>query len=80
MNYQESCREFCPLAAVCRRQALAVADPIILGARARETLASITLTRALELRDRRGAPPANPLEQAWAERIRAADAAYQNVV
>jgi hypothetical protein len=40
-HYVEECREFCALARHCKRGAVAAADPVLLGDRAREQLAPV---------------------------------------
>jgi hypothetical protein len=79
-DYRDTCREFCPLWVACRRQAAAAGDASFLGSQLRDSLAGISLPRAIELRDGTGTAPANPVELALATRLRAADAAYQQVV
>ena len=52
-NYGSECREYCALASICKRQAIAKSDPVVLGGRAREELtAAGSLDRALELMKR----------------------------
>ena len=49
-NYLESCRENCALAGVCKRQAIATGNPVLLGNRVKEELAGAgSINRALAL-------------------------------
>ncbi len=78
-RYCESCREFCGLATVCKRQALEVEAPILLGSRAEETLEPITsLVQALAL-VRGEVAPRNGEEEALRVRLARALDEYRRV-
>jgi hypothetical protein len=74
-NYNETCKEHCPLARGCKAQALALGDPVILGSSAKEMLAAAgTVPRALQLL--RGDRPRSAQERALQTELRTADGAY----
>jgi hypothetical protein len=69
-NYRSVCREFCPLAGLCKEQALAAGEPVLLGDLAREELiAAGSVPRAIELMHGR-ARPRTLGEQVLADRLR----------
>lgn len=80
-NYREDCGEFCALAGQCKKQALVQDDPILLGGHAKEELSNAgTISRALDLLHGRGAPPANPEEQALCDRLQGSFELIRKVV
>jgi len=70
-NYSEACLGFCDLAPKCHDEALAAADPIVLGDDVRRFVSGISLTRVGELLD--GAAPNDETERELVDRIRAAE-------
>jgi hypothetical protein len=78
---QPGCREFCPLAAHCKRQALQTSETILLGPRAREALAPAgSLIRTLDLLNGTGGPVRSEDERALAERLREDELAWRKAV
>ena len=78
-NYNESCREHCPLAKACKAQALALGDPAVLGTSAKELLAAAgSIPRALQLL--RGDRPRSAQERALQTQLRTAEVAYAMAV
>jgi hypothetical protein len=80
-RYHEACREHCALVDRCKREALALGDPIVLGSRAREELAAAgSIGRVYELIDGRGDPPRTPEERDLGRRLMEARAAYYTAI
>jgi hypothetical protein len=80
-NYQPQCREFCALAALCKKKALAAGNPVVLGPQAREELAAAgSLGRALELLRSMGVPPTGPQEARLQRRLQEALSHYRTLV
>jgi hypothetical protein len=79
--YRSNCREFCALAARCKRVAAVAGAPVLLGSRAEEELAAAgSIPRALELLHGTGLPPQSPQEHALGQQLRAIHAEYQQAV
>lgn len=70
-HYCESCLSFCDLAERCHAQALALADPIVLGDDVARFVGNIDLVRVCELLD--GAAPVDDHERDLMARVRAAE-------
>jgi hypothetical protein len=80
-SYRTSCKEHCALAQKCKQQACASGEPAIIGDSARELLAPAgTVSRALDLMNRRGAAPRTREEQALAEQLQEAFSQYRRAV
>lgn len=80
-NYQPICKEFCPLATHCKREAIQASNPILLGSRVREELAPAgSIIRALDLLNGEGGPPRTPAEHMLAKLMREADAELRKAV
>lgn len=60
-DYSESCLSFCDLAPRCHRQALAAADPVVLGDEVKRLLGTSTIDRGIELLN--GALPVSDRER-----------------
>ncbi|HEU5378028.1 MAG TPA: hypothetical protein VFV38_21615 [Ktedonobacteraceae bacterium] len=70
-HFTPTCKEFCPLAPHCKKQAQQRSEPIVLGNQACQELAPAgTLARAWNLLN--GHPPATPDEQDVAQRLQEA--------
>jgi hypothetical protein len=80
-HYRPSCKEHCGLWEQCRRQALSVRHPVVLGDMAAEKLAAAaSIDRALDLMAGTGAPPRNAAEAALAQELQAAQAMLRRAV
>lgn len=80
-HYTDTCREHCALAERCKQQAVALADPVLLGGYAREELAPAgDLARALELLGGTGASPRTAHERELQGRLQEARREYELAV
>lgn len=70
-EYSEACLGFCERASKCHEEALAAANPAVLGDDVRRFLGAVDLNRAMELLD--GADPANDAETDLMRRISETD-------
>jgi hypothetical protein len=78
-HFSPTCKEFCPLASHCKKQARCLSEPILLGNHACQELASVpTLTRAWDLLN--GQAPATPAEQLLAQRLQETERELQKAV
>ncbi|HEU4410570.1 MAG TPA: hypothetical protein VFS43_35270 [Polyangiaceae bacterium] len=78
--YVEECREFCALARHCKREALAAADPALLGDRAREQLAPVGSIVRMARYVRGDDAPSSDAERASASRLRRVVSAYRKAL
>ncbi|MCU0682085.1 MAG: hypothetical protein MUF34_07475 [Polyangiaceae bacterium] len=79
-HYVEECREFCALARRCKRDALAAADPALLGDRAREQLAPVSSLVRMARFVQGDDAPASDAERASAARLRRVVVAYRKAL
>jgi hypothetical protein len=78
-HFLPTCKEFCPLASYCKKQALVRSDLMVLGMHARQELAPAgTLLRAWDLLH--GQAPQTPAERLLAQRLLTVSQALQKVV
>lgn len=80
-NYREACREHCPLAARCKREAVARGALIVIGSPAREACAAAgSVGWVLELIHGRGEAPRTLEEEDLGKRLREARVAFLEAV